>query len=391
MRPELTRREFVQKSVVVSGALFADFARLGWPRPTEQKRTRFPGGKQVGTVEFVNEGQPPMGVAFGTELDGRLYTDLLKLNSENLVTPTRQFYIRTRASQILPELKSWKVQVEGLVERTFHLTVEDLKQAAKPVGLHLMECAGNVPLVCFGMISVANWSGVLLSEILDSAGVKGGAARVLISGYDRYANESRSSIPGASWIFPMEDLSGAGAFLATGMNELPLTRDHGAPVRLVVPGWYGCTCIKWVNNITVVEDSAEATSQMQEYAARTLQNGIPQLARDYQRAVIEQAAMPIRVEKWLVEGKIKYRVIGISWGGSRPIRTLFIRFNPEEEYVPVDNFEELQKGFWTIWSHAWSPKEPGIYLIRLSVRDPNVRARRLDSGYYVRSVEITEV
>jgi len=167
--------------------------------------------------------------------------------------------------------------------------------AATPLGLHLMECAGNTRVAHFGMISVADWAGVPLSEILDSAKVKSGATRVLISGFDRYAKASASSIPGASWVFTLKELKAARAFLATEMNGQPLTADRGAPVRLVVPGWYGCTCVKWVDRITFVDESAEATSQMQEYAARTHQKGSPRFAREFQPAVIDQAAVPIRV------------------------------------------------------------------------------------------------
>jgi len=107
--------------------------------------------------------------------------------------------------------------------------------------------------------------------------------------------------------------------------------------------------------------------------------------------MIEQAAMPIRVEKWLISGKIKYRVVGIAWGGSQPVKALEIRFNPEEDYVRVDQFEQRRNDPWTLWSHAWSPSAPGTYSIRLAVREPQVRARRLDSGYYVRTVDINEI
>jgi DMSO/TMAO reductase YedYZ molybdopterin-dependent catalytic subunit len=277
------------------------------------------------------------------------------------------------------------------MERSLSLGIEGLKKEAKPMGVHVMECAGNVRLTRFALISAANWAGVPLSQILDNAKVKPAATRVLITGFDRYARDSKTSIPGASWTFSLEDLKTARAFLATEMNGQPLTKDHGAPVRLVVPGWYGCACIKWVNEITLLDEEAEATSQMREYAARTLQNGVPRLAREYQPAVIEQAAMPVRIEKWSVAGKIKYRVVGIAWGGSQLVQELEIRFNPEEEYVTVDTFHQTNNDPWTTWTHAWSPKAPGTYMIRLAVKQPTVRARRLDSGYYVRSVEIDEV
>jgi hypothetical protein len=70
---------------------------------------------------------------------------------------------------------------------------------------------------------------------------------------------------------------------------------------------------------------------------------------------------------------------------------LTIRFNPEEDYVPVDRFEQSKNDPWTLWTHAWSPKEPGRYSIRLAIQDPGIRTRRLGTGYYVRTVEISEV
>ena len=68
-----------------------------------------------------------------------------------------------------------------------------------------------------------------------------------------------------------------------------------------------------------------------------------------------------------------------------------IRFNPEEDYVPVESFAQTKNDPWTFWTHTWSPKEPGTHSIRLAITDPGIRTRRLDSGYYVRTVEIVEV
>jgi DMSO/TMAO reductase YedYZ molybdopterin-dependent catalytic subunit len=395
-RTMLTRRDFAKNGALCGGALLSGFERVVWLAPTldppqQASHDPFSGGQPLGVLEFLHEGRAQMETIMGDELDGRMYSDLANLSMKDVVTPTEQFYIRTRASRLIPDAKSWHLRVEGFGETPRTVTVERLRKAAKPMGLHLMECAGNVPLVHFGMISVARWTGVPLAEILDNSGSKPQAPRVLISGFDQYATRSATSVPGASWIFLVRELKAAQAFLATEMNERLLTEDHGAPVRLVVPGWYGCTCIKWVTAITFVDDTAQATSQMQEYATRTHQEGLPDLARDFHPAMIDQAAMPIRVEKWLVDGKIVYRVVGIAWGGTTPIKTLTIRFNPEEEYVAVGSLAQAKNDPWTFWTHAWSPREPGIYSIRLTIKDPAVRTRRLDSGYYVRTVEISEV
>ena len=387
-----TRRTLLKTSLLSGTAWLVDLAGAGWQCVlAAQRKDPFAGGKQLGTVDFLNEPPVPLEVPEGSELDGRQYTDLSVLDATDAVTPAEKFYIRTRASELLPDSASWQVKLGGLVERPVSLAIESLKKTSKPMGAHLMECAGNVRQARFGLLSVGNWAGIPVPEILDHGKAKSAATRVLIAGFDRYAHESRTSVPGASWIFTREQLEKAGAFLATELNGKPLARDHGAPVRLVAPGWYGCTCIKWVNEITLAGEGAESTSQMREYAARTAQKGVPEQARHFQPAVIEQAAMPVRIEKWSVAGKIQYRVVGIAWGGTQPVKVLQIRFNPEEDYVTVDNFHQVKNDPWTLWTHDWSPKTPGTYAIRLSVKEPAVQARRLDSGYYVRSVEITEV
>jgi DMSO/TMAO reductase YedYZ molybdopterin-dependent catalytic subunit len=392
LRSKPTRRELLKSGLISGGLLLSGFGEARWPLPAQtHPKDPFAVGQQVGTVEFIHEGNVQMGLPLGAELDGRLYTDLSELSPRNQVTPTETFYLRTRASKLLPEAKSWSIGVEGLVAESSRITIESLRKATKPMGIHVMECAGNLGFARFGMLSAARWGGMALTSVLENARVKPQATHVMISGFDEYETTSASSVPGASWIFSREELHTARAFLATEMNGQPLTRDHGAPVRLVVPGWYGCTCIKWVDTVTLLDRTTEATSQMKEYAARTHQSGAPLLSSDYQPAIIDQAAMPIRVEKWLVSGKIKYRVVGIAWGGSRPVKVLEIRFNPDQDYVRVDRFEQLDNDPWTLWSHAWSPSAPGTYSIRLAVKEPQMRARRMDSGYYVRSVEITEV
>jgi DMSO/TMAO reductase YedYZ molybdopterin-dependent catalytic subunit len=376
-----------------SGGVLCGFEGLDGPGLLglgRQGAEPFRGGELLGRVAFLNEGPVEMGTAFGSELDGRLFTALDDLTDKSLVTPAERFYLRTRASRILPAAESWTVAVDGLAAKQT-LAIAELRRMEKPQGLHLLECSGNTRAAHFGMISVGDWAGIHFGALLGELKPSPQATRILVNGFDKYVANSVTSTPGASWIFTFAELESAGAFLATRLDGQPLSRDHGAPVRLVVPGWYGCTCIKWVDRLTFVEDGAEATSQMAEYAARTHQNGSPRLARDFLAARIDHAAMPVRVEKWRVGGQVRYRVVGLLWGGTETVRALGIRFNPEEEYVRVESLEVPQGAPWTLWSQAWTPAAPGTYTIRLKVMDPASQTRRLDSGYYARSVEIEEV
>jgi DMSO/TMAO reductase YedYZ molybdopterin-dependent catalytic subunit len=176
------------------------------------------GSRQLGVVPFAGEGSPPMGEPIGAELDGRLFTDLSHLQPENPITPSREFYVRTRASNLLDLSKPWSIRMSGLTEKSLTLWAHDLQERAQPMGLILMECAGNSRSAHFGMLSVADWEGVSLLDIFEAAGINQPAnAQVLISGFDQYSTESRTSVPGAGWIFSLDQLHSSASRLAPTM------------------------------------------------------------------------------------------------------------------------------------------------------------------------------
>jgi DMSO/TMAO reductase YedYZ molybdopterin-dependent catalytic subunit len=404
MAEDASRRRFLQGALGTAGALLLPSTMLGpssgcgavdagmhapdagaCPDP-------FAGGTLVGAVAFTGEGSPQLDHPIGSGLDGRLYHDLSTLDPSSLITPNDDFYIRTRYPDLIDPSQPWTISVHGLVAQPRTLTLDDLTPLVGDMGVHLMECSGNGAGAHFGMLSAARWSGAPLAKVLQLVDVLPQATRVLVSGFDMYSQPSATSVPGASWIFSFQQVTDFGGFLATAMNGVALPPDHGFPVRLLTPRWYGCTCIKWVNEIALVDDTAPATSQMQEYAGRTMQPGVPALAKDYLPASMDQAAMPVRVEMWRVDGRVAYRVVGVMWGGARPTDALQIRFNPDEAFVPVDVCPpQATNETWTLWTHRWEPAATGAYAIALHVADATVPQRRLDAGYYVRTVQIDEV
>ena len=268
------------------------------------------------------------------------------------------------------------------------LFVDELLPRAAAQGTHLMECSGNSRSASFGLLSSADWSGIRLLDAIDRFQVPAGATRLRVSGFDQYSQPSGRSTPGASWVFGFDELERTGAFLATELNGAPLPADHGAPIRLVVPGWYGCTCIKWVDELRFVGDDEPATSQMREFASRTHQDGTPALARDYLPAEIDLAAMPVRVEKWRVSGAIRYRVVGMQWGGAKRTDRLDIRFG-QGPWQPIC-MTNVPQAPWALWEHEWRPDATGVHAITLRAADRSIRTRRLDAGYYLREVSIVE-
>jgi DMSO/TMAO reductase YedYZ molybdopterin-dependent catalytic subunit len=378
----VTRRDFLSAALLVPAAF------------TFQRDARF-----VGTVPLGNPGggpSAPFGRLLGDGLDARQFTDLSQLSSATLKTPVEQFFVRTATPSNLPPVDPWALRVGGRVAAPVDVGLRNLEAHTSPAQRVLIECSGNADQTNYGLMSAADWEGVPLEAVLDRVRPSGGASRILVSGVDDDTRTWRTSVAGASWIFTRDELQHA--LLAFRMNGAPLTRDHGFPVRLVVPGWYGCSCIKWVNRIEFVADEEPATTQMREFGGRThqpteaMRAGEPSLARDFIPALIDTAAMPVRVEKWIVDGRVTYRITGIIWGGSKPTNALSIRFRSNQPWVAVDSCPMPASTLtWSLWSHTWRPESPGRYQIVLRVNDSSIRTRRLDIFFYVREIQIDEV
>lgn len=355
-----------------------------------------PAGELLGTLPLfrARSQAQPFGVKIsGTGLDARLITDLSVLEPHNLITPNELAYIRTEIPEAARNHRGpWALEASGLLAQPVTLSLADLTPLSKNMGPHLFECSGNGNPSNFGLMSVAEWEGIPLVEVVARLKPTKDATAVLISGYDHIGQVSQRSIVGASWVLPLADLDRLGAFLAIRMNGVPVPDDHGKPVRLAIPGWYGCSWIKWVNEIRLVGPDEPATSQMVEFANRTHQTAPHKLARDYAPADIQTAATPVRVEKRKGPGGLEYRIVGIVWGGQRPVDRLAIRFGKEQPFTPFPLCPAPKTHvMWHLWEYRWKPTTPGIYDIALEVPDPSVPQRRLKSGYYMRQVRIDEV
>jgi sulfane dehydrogenase subunit SoxC len=389
MRQQPSRREMLAAFAVTGLASLADaFGQA----PCDGDP---PLGERLETLPLGRAGwaRQPFGVKFGGPgLDARLVTDLAQLRADALITPTPQVYVRTECpaeAAAVERQSAWTIAIGG-GNATASLAIDDLRRRARPMGTHLLECAGNNNPTNFGLMSVAEWDGVPLTEIVEDR--RGTATGVLVSGIDHAGQQSKTSTAGASWILPLAALDRLGAFLAVRMNGDALPLDHGSPVRLVVPRWYGCAWIKWVRDIRPVGPDEPATSQMREFAGRTHQARRHDLARDYTAPEIEAAAMPIRVDKWRGPLGLTYLITGIVWGGTRPVERLEIRFSTDDSWrsfsvCPVPTTTAI----WSLWTYRWKPERPGPYEITLRIPDGSVPQRRLDANFYARQLTIEQL
>lgn len=187
---------------------------------------------------------------------------------QSWITPNKHFYVRSHAPNPIIAPESFKLKIEGLVRNPVEISLAELaSRFDQQQTTATLTCAGNrraehskvknVGGVTWmaGAIGNATWSGTALSEVLKKAGVLENAKHVWFEGLDRVEKGGGiipfgGSIPIAKAMTDSKAGS-PGALLTTSMNEQPLTADHGAPLRMVVPGYIGARSVKWLGKLVV--------------------------------------------------------------------------------------------------------------------------------------------
>ncbi len=175
-------------------------------------------------------------------------------------TPISGFFIRSHHGVPLVDRENFFLEIDGLVEKPLRLTLKDLEDYP-PLTLHaVLECAGNwrsrqKPRVAGvqwdkGAVGNAEWTGVLVADLLKAAKVKPEAKFARIEGTDKPA---LPSVPAFVRSVPLAKMLDRNTLLALKMNRETLPLLHGGPLRLILPNWYGQNWMKWVTHITLTE------------------------------------------------------------------------------------------------------------------------------------------
>jgi DMSO/TMAO reductase YedYZ molybdopterin-dependent catalytic subunit len=194
------------------------------------------------------------------------------------ITAEGRLYVRSHFP--VPDLNpdTWRLTVRGRVSSPLKLSLEDLRALPETTRTTTMECAGNgrvhlsprMPGVQWdlGAVGTAQWTGVLLRDVLEHTGVGAGALEVVLEGADCGALTEPGRTPGDIHYARSLPLSKAteDVVLAYAMNGRPLTPDHGFPLRAVVPGWYGMAAVKWLTTVQVTDRPFQGFFQTVDYA-----------------------------------------------------------------------------------------------------------------------------
>lgn len=192
-------------------------------------------------------------------------------------TPADIFYLRNHAPVPTPDADSWRLEVDGLVERPLSLGLAALQgdfprheqeATLQCAGFRRQEMlneenAGGALLWRSDAISNGRWGGVLLRDVLEAAGVQAGAAHVAALGLDEI-EKGRATI-GFGGSIPLDKALGEEVLLADELNGAVLPSAHGWPLRLVVPGYIGARSVKWLGRLTLQAGQSDNYYQQRAY------------------------------------------------------------------------------------------------------------------------------
>ncbi|WP_238009297.1 sulfite oxidase [Dactylosporangium sp. AC04546] len=192
------------------------------------------------------------------------------------LTPIDTFYSRNHGPTPDIDASTWRLHVDGLVDRQLDLSLAELRQLPVQTVVATLECAGNRRAELNAVrpisgqepwgpatISTAEWTGVRLADVLAAARPRAGAAHIAFAAPDIARNASPPQPYGAS--IPLSKASSGEVLLAWSMNGRPLPRVHGGPVRVVVPGYIGARSVKWVHRITAQPEPSDNYFQATAY------------------------------------------------------------------------------------------------------------------------------
>ena len=306
------------------------------------------------------------------------------------VTPAGLHYLLVHYDIPVVDPASWRLEVGGSVDRLLSLSLSDVMarpQVTMPVTL---ECAGNGrakldprPLSqpwLLEAVGTAEWTGTPLRGVLEEAGVADGAVEVLFRGLDRGLEGGEEQQYERS--LAVADAMREEVLLAWGMNGDTLPPQHGFPLRLIVPGWYGMTSVKWLERITVLDAPFEGYQQARGYRLRQSPDeaGEP-VSRMVPRSLMVPPGIPdfATRERTMTLGPATIR--GRAWSGFGPITRVEASADGGSSWTDARLGREPAPHAWRAWEWVWEPAAAGDYELCCRATDAEGNTQPLDAPW----------
>lgn len=299
------------------------------------------------------------------------------------ITPTDSFYVRSHFGEI-PELdiSTWRLNVNGGVRQSFSINYNDILaigNTEQKEQIVTIECAGNSRSYItpeaeglkfkHGGISTARWEGIPLAHILNMAGLKDNVSEIIFHGADHGEEKEGATSFELSYTrsLPLEKALHPDTILAYKMNGERLTPDHGFPLRLIVPRWYGMASVKWLIGIEASTKPFEGFFQKNRYVL---------VYKGPEPAMGWNPVTTVKVKSLITSPRSgdvihhgSFTINGMAWSGDDIVDHVDISIDGGRNWQMASLLEECVQNAWTAWEFQWAIPHNGNFLLMSRATD----------------------
>jgi DMSO/TMAO reductase YedYZ molybdopterin-dependent catalytic subunit len=355
MMNQHTRREILRGSLAVAGLGILGIPEWALPALAQ--------GETL--VPFTDI---PDNVKWETPPDRRLL-DLRTIDGP--FTPKDKFATTQHYGHPDVEPTTFRLKISGLVDRPKQLSLDELKNMGATELAAGFECSGNRgPLN--GLCGNARWTGVALQTVLNSAGVRPSAREFVFFGADHGEEEVEWRTERFKIDVPFgrslnrERAMSPDPFLSWALNGEPLTKHQGAPLRLIVPGWYGVANVKWLSQIHIQEDAFTGKYQTRWY--RTIRGEMIDGEMKYMETAVTHMQLKSFIARVTTTGS-QYKVMGVVLNDGTPVKSVEVKVDDGSWQPATLDPATNEKYEWKLFSYMWNGATRGDHTLVSRVTD----------------------
>jgi DMSO/TMAO reductase YedYZ molybdopterin-dependent catalytic subunit len=294
---------------------------------------------------------------------------------DGAITPKDQFYTVQHYGHPDVDPVAFRLKVTGLVKKPLTLSLDELKRMRSTDLVAGFECSGNSPRSMQGLSSNGRWTGVRLKHILDESGLREHAREIVFFGAD-HGNEE---VEWRTQKYTVEQQFGrsltrerattADPLVVWALNGEPLTKHQGAPVRLLVPGWYGVSNVKWLANIHVQDEGYLGRFQARWY--RTLRGETIDGEVKWKETSISHMRVKSVIARVTTDGT-RYMVHGFVLNDGTPLKSVEVKVD-DGPWQPAtfDPVTARDKYSWKLFTYNWTGATRGEHTLVSRATDAN--------------------
>jgi DMSO/TMAO reductase YedYZ molybdopterin-dependent catalytic subunit len=288
-------------------------------------------------------------------------------------TPAERFATTQHYGHPTVDPATFKLKISGLVNAPKTLSLDELKKLGSTDLVVGFECSGNRgPLN--GLSGNGRWTGVPLRTVLNTAGVKPSARDIVFFGADHGEEEVewRTEKYNVDYHFgrslPREKALSAEPFVAWALNGAPLSKHQGAPLRLLVPGWYGVSNVKWLSEIHAQEEKYVGKYQTRWY--RTVRTEMVDGELKVSETEVTHMQLKSFVARVTAAGGVN-KVLAVVLNDGTPIKSVEVKVDDGPWQMATADPATKEKFGWKFYTYNWSGATPGEHTIVSRATDVN--------------------